>query len=211
MLTLGIDTAGTVLAVALARNGVLLGVRSSTERRGQGEILPVFIEELLGEAQAGYTDLAAVAVATGPGSFTGLRMGIAGAQGLARAVGCQLFGLDRFELVRRGCGFFGPLAVVLDSLRDEVFVQFGEEEPGLLPVPTLRERVLAENWAVCGDGLPALGPLPDSVTVLDGGHTATTLALEAERRLKDKTAILPPALPFYLRPPDITLPRPLSG
>jgi tRNA threonylcarbamoyladenosine biosynthesis protein TsaB len=211
MLTLGLDTAGTVLAVALAQDGKVLGCLTSTERRGQGEILPVFIEELLGVAKAGYKDITAVAVATGPGSFTGLRMGIAGAQGIARASGCKLFGLDRFELVRRGCGFSGPLAVVLDSLRDEIFVQFGEEEPGLLPVPALRERVLAENWAVCGDGLAALGALPSSVVVLDGGDTATTLALEAQRRLKDKTAALPPALPFYLRPPDITLPRPLSG
>lgn len=206
MLTLGLDTAGTVLQVVLAKDGQVLAERSYAERRGQGEVLPVFIDELLAEAGATHRDIAVIGVATGPGSFTGLRMGLAGAQGLARATGCALFGLDRFTLVRLGCPTVERLVVVLDSLRDELFVQFGSEEPAMLMAAEIFSRICTEGWAVAGDGVACLGALPADVKILHPVGCAATLAQEAYQRRADE-ALRPPALPFYLRPPDITAPR----
>lgn len=208
MLTLGIDSAGLELGVALARNGCVMATRKTSERRGQGEILPVFLDEMLAEAGGTYADIAAIAIATGPGSFTGLRMGIAAAQGLSRATGCRLIGLDRFTLVAKGCGQVPRLAIVLDSLRDELYVRFGAEEPVMMTAPQILPRLLAEGWAVAGDGVAALGTLPPVLSALDGGFTAATLAEWVASALSNPEAESSRSvLPYYLRPPDISLPR----
>lgn len=208
MLTLGIDSAGLEMGVALARSGSVIATRRTSERRGQGEILPVFLDEMLAEAGATYADIAALAIATGPGSFTGLRMGLAGVQGLARATGCRLIGIDRFTLVAQGCGQPSRLAIVLDSLRDELFVRFGGEEPVMLTAAQILPRVMAEGWALAGDGVAALGALPSTISVLDGGFTAATLAESAASALASpEQALSAPLVPYYLRPPDISLPR----
>lgn len=208
MLTLGIDSAGLEMGAALARNGRVMAMRKTSERRGQGEILPVFLDEMLAEAGATYADMTAIAIATGPGSFTGLRMGIAAAQGLSRATGCRLIGLDRFTLVAKGCGQASRLAIILDSLRDELYVRFGAEEPVMLTAERILSRVLAEDWSVAGDGVAALGTLPPSLSVLDEGFTAATLAEWAASALSSSEAESSRSvMPYYLRPPDISLPR----
>lgn len=208
MLTLGIDSAGLEMGVALARNGRVMATRKTSERRGQGEILPVFLDEMLAEAGATYADITDIAIVTGPGSFTGLRMGIAAAQGLSRATGCRLIGLDRFTLVAKGCGQAPRLAIVLDSLRDELYVRFGNEEPVMLIAEQILSRVLAEGWSVAGDGVAALGTLPPSLSVLDGKFTAATLAEWTTSALSSPEAESSRSvLPYYLRPPDISLPR----
>lgn len=208
MLTLGIDSAGLEMGAALARNGRVMATRKTSERRGQGEILPVFLDEMLAEAGATYADMTAIAIATGPGSFTGLRMGIAAAQGLSRATGCRLIGLDRFTLVTKGCGQAPRLAIILDSLRDELYVRFGAEKPVMLTAGQILSRVLAEGWSVAGDGVAALGTLSPSLSVLDEGFTAATLAEWAASALSSSEAESSRSvMPYYLRPPDISLPR----
>ncbi len=208
MLTLGIDSAGLEMGAALARNGRVMATRKTSERRGQGEILPVFLDEMLADAGATYADMTAIAIATGPGSFTGLRMGIAAAQGLSRATGCRLIGLDRFTLVTKGCGQAPRLAIILDSLRDELYVRFGAEKPVMLTAGQILSRVLAEGWSVAGDGVAALGTLSPSLSVLDEGFTAATLAEWAASALSSSEAESSRSvMPYYLRPPDISLPR----
>ncbi len=95
---LGLDTAGPVAALALISGGKVLAERShSTVSHGAG--LPATVEALMAEARLGLGALAGVAVGIGPGSFTGLRVGLSYAKGLAMALGCPVMGVPTFDAV----------------------------------------------------------------------------------------------------------------
>jgi len=87
-LILAIETATSVCSVALARDGNLLSIREVTTPNSHSSILTVLIEELFHEAGLRYANLDAIAVSMGPGSYTGLRIGVAAAKGLC-------YGLDK--------------------------------------------------------------------------------------------------------------------
>jgi tRNA threonylcarbamoyladenosine biosynthesis protein TsaB len=133
VLTLAFDTATSVATAALVRDGEVLGERVSRAVRVLEDA-----DELLREAGEPRTSLTGVVVGTGPGSFTGLRMGLAAARGLALALDVPVAGVSTLEALAAGA----PGAVpVVDAGRREVFALVGGEpkvlapaelEPGLL-------------------------------------------------------------------------------
>jgi tRNA threonylcarbamoyladenosine biosynthesis protein TsaB len=113
MLTLGFDTATSVATSALVRDDVVLG-----ERRSRGVRVLADAQELLAAAGAGPRDLTAVVVGTGPGSFTGVRMGIAAARALTMALELPLAGVSTLDALAAAA----PGAIpVVDAGRREVF------------------------------------------------------------------------------------------
>lgn len=114
---LAIDTSAGQCAVAL------LGARTHTrvERmsRGHAEALFPMIDAVLAEAKVGYRDVSRIGVCTGPGSFTGLRVGIAAARGLALSLGIPAVGVSRLETL--GAGWTGH--VVLKGRGETLFAQ----------------------------------------------------------------------------------------
>ena len=113
MLTLAFDTATSVATAALVEDGTVLGERVS---RAVGVLEAA--DDLLHEAAAERTDLTALAVGTGPGSFTGLRLGLAAARGLAFALDLQVAGVSTLDALAAGA----PGAIpVIDAGRHEVF------------------------------------------------------------------------------------------
>jgi len=95
---LAFDTAADRCAVALCEpGGQLCAERVEQMRRGHAERLFPLIEEAMAEAGAGWHDLTRIAVCTGPGSFTGIRVGVAAARGLALSLGVPAVGITRFE------------------------------------------------------------------------------------------------------------------
>jgi len=113
VLTLAFDTATSVATAALVGDGTVLGERVS---RAVGVLEAA--DDLLREAAAERTDLTALAVGTGPGSFTGLRLGLAAARGLAFALDLQVAGVSTLDALAAGA----PGAVpVIDAGRREVF------------------------------------------------------------------------------------------
>ena len=140
MLTLAFDTATRVATAALVRDGKVLG-----ERVSRAVSVLEDADELLREAGAEQRDLTGLVVGTGPGSFTGLRLGLAAARGLAFALDVPVAGVSTLRALAAGSP--GALPVV-DAGRREVFVLDGPE-----PAVRKPEELELEPGTVCvGDG-----------------------------------------------------------
>lgn len=118
MLILAFDTATDVATSALVDDGEVLGERSS-----RAATVLEDIDALLRQASAQTRDIAALAVGIGPGSFTGVRVGLATARGLALALGVPVAGVSTLDALAAGAPGATP---VIDARRREVFVLQGE-------------------------------------------------------------------------------------
>jgi tRNA threonylcarbamoyladenosine biosynthesis protein TsaB len=140
VLTLAFDTATSVATAALVRDGTVLGERVSRAVRVLEDA-----DELLREAGHEKPELTALAVGTGPGSFTGLRLGLAAARGLAFALELPVAGVSTLRALVAGSP--GALPVI-DAGRREVFTLDGGEPQCLVP-----QALAVEPGTVCvGDG-----------------------------------------------------------
>lgn len=133
MLILAFDTATDVATSALVADGLVLGERVSDAR-----LLLADVDELLRQAGLDASDLTGVVVGTGPGSFTGMRIGLSIARGLGLALGVQVAGVSTLDALEAGTANAYP---VIDARRGEVFV------PGPLAVPP--EKLTPPRGAVC--------------------------------------------------------------
>ena len=126
---LQIETATTVCSVALAENGVVLACKEVEQRNIHAEKITVFIGEILNQAGKSYADLDAIAVSSGPGSYTGLRIGVSTAKGLSFALDKPLIAVETLAAMADG---FKPqdgtevannvlLCPMIDARRMEVF------------------------------------------------------------------------------------------
>lgn len=140
MLTLAFDTATGVATCALVRDGEVLG-----ERVSRAVTILAEADELLREAGVEPRELAALAVGTGPGSFTGVRIGLAAARGLGLALEIPVAGVSTLEALAAGA----PGAVpVIDARRREVFALVGGKARCLAP----GELDVGEGQTLVGDG-----------------------------------------------------------
>ena len=197
MLTLAFDTATGVATSALVRDGEVLGERASRAVRVLADA-----EELLEQAGAEPRELSRLVVGTGPGSFTGVRMGLAAARGLAFALDLRLAGVSTLEALAAGAPDALP---VVDAGRREVFTLV-DGNPAVAAPGELR----IEPGTTCvGDGavryrevLEALGatiPPRDSELHLPRARFHAELA----REFLDPETVEP----LYLRLPDAEQPR----
>lgn len=117
---LAIDASGPWCAAALLGPDWVL-MRQEPMEKGQAERLMPLLQEVLAEGGLGWGDLKALAVGTGPGNFTGVRIAVAAARGLALGLGIPAVGVTRLEAA--ACGLPRPVTVVEDARRGEVYVQ----------------------------------------------------------------------------------------
>lgn len=156
-LHLGIDTATPFLALALwtAEEGVLVACAPRVERQHGALWLPT-LERALAEAGRERDALRAVGVGVGPGSYTGVRVGLAAARGLARALGVPIGGGDTLAAIAHGALHDGETGIAtLDARRGFVYagvyrIEGAEvrvlEEPHKTTEAALRERWPAARW-----------------------------------------------------------------
>ena len=111
--------------MALARDGVLLGIRESSAPNAHSAVLTLFIGELLATVNIEPTALDAIAISMGPGSYTGLRIGVATAKGLCYAIGKPMIAVPTLLGMARGMTDGGShiplLCPMLDARRMEVY------------------------------------------------------------------------------------------
>jgi len=217
-LVLAIETGGRACSVAVfAGQKDLLAQEHEVTDHGHATMLMPMIERVMAAAGCAYADLDRIGVAVGPGSFTGLRVGLAAALGLSLATGVPVVGVSSFQVV--AAGFDDPkerqdsrLFAVLDSRRDEPFLAELDDRlgfvrpPEVISIEALDARMKTVDRAVlCGDA-PAAARyrLQAGIRLAQTFPNASMVALLAAdpaRRFD-----LPPK-PVYLRPPDVTMPK----
>jgi tRNA threonylcarbamoyladenosine biosynthesis protein TsaB len=167
---LGIETSGVVASAALIEGGRVVSSRSCPRPKQSAEQLLPMIAELLAAAGWSRTGLDRIGVSVGPGSFTGLRVGIACAQGLALGLGIPLLGVTSLRTMTRAvpASIPGVRCALLDARRGEVFAAAHQAgplaaellAPLALPAPAARvslEQAINAPIVWIGSGLPLAG------------------------------------------------------
>lgn len=174
-LVLGVDTCGPAGSVALARvsaGGVeLLGLREM-QGRTYSATLVTAVAELLAGAGASVRELGAIAVTSGPGSFTGVRVGLAAVKGLAEPAGTPVVAVSRLEVLAHAAG---TAWAALDAHRQEVFLRTGAETGAAAETKTgaaAETKAAARELLAGAAELTELAPGPARVAVCDEAATA---------------------------------------
>lgn len=120
-LILAFDTSSTACDVAVLGGTDVLAHKSEVMNKGQAERLLLLCEELLASSGAAVTDLSAIGVGIGPGNFTGTRISVAAARGLALGLNIPAVAVSTFEALR--LGFDRPCLCAVDARRAQAYVQ----------------------------------------------------------------------------------------
>ena len=220
---LALDSAGLACSVAVSLGEELVAEERIDMIHGQAEALLPLVDKAVREAGQVPAALDLVVATVGPGSFTGIRAGLAAARGIALATGARLIGVTSFDAVaipaaRSDCSEARFLLVALESRREDLYVQFfgphGDalRQPAAIMPFLFREAVAATIGAnpllVAGDAAQraaaALAQRP-ATTVLEGSAPGAVGALRAGLRLLRLGSAVDPPRPLYLRVPDVTL------
>jgi len=227
-LVLGIDTTGPADNVALVRGEHLVASLSLRQSPMSSRPLLRLIDVLCAQAQCALTDLTALAVNVGPGAFTGLRVGLATAQGLALAHGKPLLGRTAFEaLLALAPQWPGAVCPVVQAHKGQVYAAlYHMERDGdswtaaetLPPMATTPEALCAlihERTLFLGSGVTAYrsaltAALSSDAVCLDlveanMGLAASVARWGAALGQHDKDPLQ--VRPFYIRPADARLPH----
>ncbi len=201
-LVLGFDTSAAHCAAALLRGDEIIAQKTEEMARGQAERLMVLLEEVLSTGGVGWSDLDAIGVGIGPGNFTGTRISVSAARGLALALDIPAVGVSTFHALA-----FGRQGVTVTAVKgpaDKTYVQVvgtmpdgapticepedcpafpARAEPALIAFPAADVIQLRHSLPVTA----AAFPLPDAIA-----------RIAAARR---HSVSAPPA-PMYLKPAD---------
>jgi tRNA threonylcarbamoyladenosine biosynthesis protein TsaB len=214
-LLLALDTGSPLVSVALARDGAVVASRSVEQARSSTRLLEM-VQEVLAEAEIGVRDLGGITVLRGPGSFTGLRIGLATVLGLHQALGVPATAIPSLPVLAASAGAReGIVIAAVDALRGDWSAQafaagrpLGEME--LVPGPELPRLAGGDEAVVIGFGVSRLAAVPgwpEGMRLIEPGALAATAAVLAASPETDwDPAFLTSAI--YSRPPAITLPKP---
>jgi len=219
-LILNIETATGVCSVALARDGQLIGLIESNTKNSHSSVLILFMDEVIKTAGVALSDLDAVAVSKGPGSYTGLRIGVAAAKGLCYALEKPLIGVSTLRAM--AIGMVHPVSAdqethifycpMIDARRMEVYCAIFDEKGN--EIRETRAEIMDENSFMdylgknrivfAGDGALKCRPLfdkhPNAVFSEDFQASAKfMISLSEEKFSQKKFEDLAYFEPYYLK------------
>lgn len=198
-LVLAIDTSLDACSAAVVRGSDVLAVASELMQRGQAERLAPMVRDVVRNAGKSFADLDRVAVTIGPGSFTGVRVGLSFARALAVALGRPCLGVSTLEALALGDGDDGLRAGVIDTPGASYVALYDNGAPLIPPRAChaaergglIREAAKGRSVVQCGPG------------------ALVSVAALAYRASRLDAAAYPPN-PLYLRAPHVTLPASAS-
>lgn len=189
------DTSAAHIAAAVLIDGQIAGSHFEDRAKGQAEALMPVLQNLLDDAGRDWSDLTRIGVGIGPGNFTGIRISVSAARGLALGLGVQAIGVSMLEALAYGAD--GDVTSLIDARRDHVYHQtFGSSpsQPTLSEIdalPPLASTLVGYEADVFASRLGTTSALP-------AHPLAHSIAMIATAREDTKTR---PA-PLYLRPAD---------
>ncbi|SDE61166.1 tRNA (adenosine(37)-N6)-threonylcarbamoyltransferase complex dimerization subunit type 1 TsaB [Rhodospira trueperi] len=215
---LALDTSGRACGVCVWHDGAVLARADRAMEHGHAEALAPMAGQVLADAGLSVQDLAAIAVTVGPGSFTGLRVGLAFSRGLALAAGCPVLGFASTAVLAVMAAPTeprdAPIAVIVDARRAEVFLHLFDSgalsmgDPVSLPPDRALAMVPNGPVRLFGDGVGLLPmPLPPGALIAPDAARPPDPAALAEFAATHPGQAGPPR-PLYVRAPDATLPPP---
>lgn len=207
MIVLAIDTSGSGCSAAVydSEAAAVLGRSGADLGKGHAERLMEFVDAALATAGRSLDDIDRIAVTVGPGSFTGIRVGVAAARGFALALGKPAVGVSTLAVLAEGIRAEAPgrpVLAAIDAKRDEVYVQAFDaagvamSEPEALSVDAARARFSGFDGVVGGSGAPLVAPdrAAQSPELIDAAVVAALGVAADPASAKPK--------PLYLRGPD---------
>ncbi len=208
MIVLALDTALETCSVAVVRDGEPLAVRCEPMARGHQERLAPMVAEAMAEAALGFEALDRIAVTVGPGSFTGLRVGLAFAKAMSMALDISCVGVGTLEGLaasRPGWAAEPLLLAVLDGRREHVYLQaFTHGAPLAEPANLSIAEAVTLIAGFEGPASPPMVGSGSTLLPLDGRPAEVTqidpVALARLAATRRSPAGRP--APIYLRAPD---------
>ena len=192
-----------------------LGLRSEPMIKGHSERIAGFARDAAAQAGVAFTDLDRIGVTVGPGSFTGLRVGLAFAQGLAAALDRPVVGVSALDALAASATEATEVAALIDARRGQVYARFwrdgvadGAAEALTLDAAAARIEAMGAGAVLVGSGAALFADVAagKACLSLDGPAPEALARLAAAA---DPAAA--PARPLYLRAPDATPPTRLPG
>ena len=208
MVQLSIDTSNVNCAVHLMLHDGPSCEISDEIGRGHAERLISMIDHALNEHDLSPSDITKIAVTIGPGSFTGVRVGLAAARGYAAALNTPVVGISSLQALSKKNSGSGSTLVILDAKRDQFYAELFDDAGETLEGPTLYTKgdELPEAWlhqatlALVGTGAEAIAALVPNASIVS--HDAAPDIADVAQLGKALEPDASPPKPLYLRAAD---------
>ncbi|MFV9876178.1 MAG: tRNA (adenosine(37)-N6)-threonylcarbamoyltransferase complex dimerization subunit type 1 TsaB [Rickettsiales endosymbiont of Dermacentor nuttalli] len=218
---LAIDTCNSFCSVALLENGSIIENACSDESSRQAELLFSLILKILDHQHLKYFDLDMLALTIGPGSFTGIRVGLAAMRGIKLASALPVISITCFEAIALNFETITNtnISVVLDARRNQIYIQnFIRKDLHIIPntQPTLVNysdviELIAQDGIIAGSGIGLLEMLidKDKSYILNKKFNVITADMVAKAAWYKylNNEINQELVPLYIRPSDAKLPK----
>ena len=206
MRVLAIDTALGLCSAAVVGDERVLASRSEAMLQGHQERLAPLVAEVMAQGDVAFETLDRIAVTVGPGSFTGLRVGLSFAKGLGLALDVPVLGFDSLMAIAGSAPHQGPGLVLIDARRGQVYARRFQDGQPLGPSEALTLEAVAAGETPAWIAGPGVGLVrefyPDAAVDDRAACDPVALARLAQTADPDRH----PAAPVYLRAPDAKLP-----